>query len=182
MRDGPKSLASTWAAGVDPTNGQALVYDATNRLFLPADLVYDKIAARLRHSAVQSTANNTPVALTFDTEDYDSGGLHAAGNPTRLTAGIAGNYRIYGNVNWATGTGFRDLYIRKNGADILAYVRIPAVSGSGTLLTITTDDDLAAGDYVELVAVQNSGGALNVNFVARYSPVFGMRRVGEKLS
>ena len=59
-------------------------------------------------------------------------------------------------------------------------VRLPAVTGGTdvTALTIDTDWDMSATDYVELLAYQTSGGALNVVNGGNYSPEFMMHKVG----
>ena len=50
--------------------------------------------------------------------------------------------------------------------------------GDTTIIPVTTIYQLTAGDYVEVRAYQNSGGALNVNSTANYSPEFWMVRLG----
>jgi hypothetical protein len=47
--------------------------------------------------------------------------------------------------------------------------------------TVTTVYDLAAGDYLEVFAYQDSGGALNVQTNANYSPEFSMVLVAPAL-
>jgi hypothetical protein len=45
-------------------------------------------------------------------------------------------------------------------------------------MTIATDWVLAAGEYVEVMVAQVSGGALDVDFAANFTPVFSMTRIG----
>jgi len=125
------------------------------------------ISARIYNDAAQSTANATLTTLVFDQERYDTDGLHDPGsNPGRLTvpAGQGGKYIVTGNVAWASNaTGSRVVRIYKEGSDIVAEnVNLGGTAGV-LYMTVTTQIDLAATDYVELRVEQNSGGSLNVN-------------------
>jgi hypothetical protein len=46
------------------------------------------------------------------------------------------------------------------------------ISGSGTGMSVSTIVRLSVGDYLEAVVYQNSGGALNIDTYAEWSPVF----------
>ena len=120
---------------------------------------------KLVQSAGQTITTSTITALSFDTERYDSGGYHAAGNPTRITipTGMGGEYLFVGKVNWATNaTGLRFIWMIKNGDTterrgvISAGAAAGDTHGIGTVLPIT----LAAGDYMECYVFQSSGGNL----------------------
>lgn len=134
--------------------------------------------ARVSHSVAQSIATSTITALAFDGEQYDIGGLHdTATNNSRLTAVNAGHYSIGGTLRYAlNATGQRMIGIRLNGTTVIAYHWVDATAVIQTMLSITTDYELAANDYVELITHQNSGAALNVEAVAEYSPRFWIRR------
>ena len=83
--------------------------------------------------------------------------------PTRLTAQVAGRYQISGATMWSGGGGgtFRNTGILLNGTTYIALVTdAPIPSGGGQVLS--TLFELNAGDYVELVVEQNSGGGLNI--------------------
>jgi hypothetical protein len=139
----------------------------------------DNPAARVYHDAAQSIANNTLVALAFNSERYDNDTMHDnATNNSRLTAKTAGKYHIVGNVEFeANASNTRALIIRLNGATNISFLQVPPAAVA-TNLVISTTYSLSVGDYVELIAYQNSGGALNVNSSANYSPEFMMERVG----
>lgn len=137
------------------------------------------IAARVYNSGNLSIAHNTVTALTFDSERFDTDGLHStASNTSRLTAPVAGIYFVSGNIRWAAnGTGRRDLYIVVNGTTTVAADSRPPVSGADPIdQSISTLVNLAAGDYVELQVYQSSGGALNVEVAGAFSPDFMMSR------
>jgi hypothetical protein len=125
------------------------------------------ISARVYNDATQSIGDASLTTLVFDQTRYDPSGLHdPLSNPGRLTvpAGQGGTYIITGNVAWASNaTGNRIVRIYKEGSDIL--VENINLGGTAGILymTVTTQIDLAATDYVELRVEQNSGDTLNVN-------------------
>lgn len=125
------------------------------------------VRARMRISASQSIPSATQTAIIWTGNDYNVGGLWAAGNPTRLTAPGPGLYLITANGSWPFGTAgtYLAMGIARNGAALGVWEASvdqagPTDSGSSCSALI----HLNAGDYVELVAYQNSGAA--VNFVA----------------
>lgn len=136
--------------------------------------------ARVYNGADLPLANNTTTTLTFNAERYDSGDLHStAALTSRLTVPITGLYSIGACVAYASNaTGYRQTFVLLNGTTtIVDDLRAP-VSGVATVVNIATDYRLAAGDYVEVQAFQNSGGALNVVALPNFSPDFWMHRVG----
>jgi hypothetical protein len=119
-------------------------------------------------STAQSLANNVYVPLTFTSETIDRDNGHSnVTNPSRYTAQTAGYYLFNGQIQYAANvTGARRALWYVNGA-------LPVNNGGGffstssTLLAATATVIapplfvyLAVGDYVELNAFQNSGGAL----------------------
>lgn len=139
--------------------------------------VTDPPRCRVYNSASISLAHNTPTALTFDTETLDDGGLHSTSvNTSRITVPSdgAGWYSIGGCVRFAANTtGYREIKVQLNGATDLAIMRVPNSGATDDVrVTIHTEYPLAVGDYVELVATQNSGGALNATAAGVYSPMF----------
>jgi hypothetical protein len=135
-------------------------------------------SVRATHSANQSIPNATFTVLTFDGENFDTAAMHSTTvNPSRLTAPETGRYRITFTAAWAPhSTGVRQSYIRLNGgAPYIGYdVRPAAPAPFDTTTTVSIDYQLNAGDYVEAVVYQTSGGALNVfaNFLT-----FSMARI-----
>ncbi len=112
-------------------------------------------------SAGTSIVNNTTTAMNFDAEAYDIGNIHDNANPSRFTVPVTGYYRMSAIVWFQTNsTGFRQLYLKRGGTVNLASALIPAVNGANTMMVITTAAYLSAGDYVEVYALQNSGGDL----------------------
>jgi len=131
-------------------------------------------AARATKTTSQSIPNNQATVLTFDTEDFDTGtspGLHDPTSNTRLTAPISGVYQIDAGLGWASNpTGNRLFGLKLNGAALcchLAESRMQAPSTSEARQNVSDLVKLSAGDFVEAVALQTSGGnldAVNSNF------------------
>ena len=137
----------------------------------PSCRVYNTAAITLGTSGVATL-------LTFNAERYDTDGLHSTStNTSRLTvpAGWAGIWDIFATIEISgSATGLRQIYFRVNGATAVAAVTTNAVTGVGTQLSLSTHYKLAVGDYVEVMARQDSGGSLTVSVGANYSPEFGM--------
>lgn len=138
------------------------------------------IGARVYHNADQATATGTALAVAFNSERFDSDSIHSTvTNTTRLTCNTAGKYIVTGHASFdANNTGARQIYIRKNGTVIVAVMDTPPVSGQEMDLSVSTIVSLAANDYLELIAYQTSGSALNVKAHTEYSPEFAMTRLG----
>jgi hypothetical protein len=123
-------------------------------------------SARVYNSATISTTSGAFTALTFNTERWDTDEIHSTSSNTgRLTCVTPGIYSITGHVLWAANaTGQRIVQIRLNGSTYIGGGdrRMAATGGALTAQNAVTTHRLAAGDYVELVALQESGGALNV--------------------
>lgn len=131
---------------------------------------------RVRNSADITIATGTSTKLTFNTEDFDYGGMHSTSTNTgRITipTGGDGTYLIGAQVLWAAnGTGIRDINIKLNNTTYLAQ-NTALTAGAGTTMTMSTSTlvALTATDYIEVEVYQNSGG--NLSATAFYqSPCF----------
>lgn len=128
--------------------------------------------AGVYNNTTQSINDSTNTALTFNTEDFDVGAMHDTGsNTSRLTipASAGGLYWVNANTTFASNaTGYRHLFIRKNGT---TNVLTGALNlGNATTVTMINCSGilvLSAGDYLEIMAFQSSGGALNVGSATR---------------
>jgi hypothetical protein len=140
--------------------------------------------ARVSATATQSLTNNTSAKITFNTasstpniDSYDPKGWFDDAND-RIVIGQAGFYNITANVGFATNaTSRRLVQIQVNGAD-RGSVQVTASAAATTLLSISTNLYLALNDYVEVQALQQSGGALNTVFVAGVYPSLSVGRIG----
>ena len=137
------------------------------------------VRARVYNSGNITLSTASWTAVTFDSERWDTDSIHdVSANTDRLTCRTTGLYIIAGHVRFETdGTGNRGLYIAYNGATLIGMVRKDADSATPTVLTIATQYYMSVGDYLKLAAYQSSGGDLDVEAVANYSPEFMMVRV-----
>jgi hypothetical protein len=137
------------------------------------------VASRAYNSADQSISNATNVAVALNSENHDSDDIHDnSTNNTRLTAKTAGYYTVSGGITFASNsTGTRSVSIRKGGSTYIAAISQAASASGGTYIGVDTQFYLGANEYVELMAYQNSGGALNVLRISDHSPFFAMARV-----
>jgi hypothetical protein len=115
----------------------------------------------LARSADLSVPNNTETTVTWDTETFDVGGFHStSSNTSRITipTGKGGYYRISGFVGLfenPTQANSVSLRVKKNGT--LAY-QLQETATLQKELAFTFIINLAATDYVEMFAFQNTGG------------------------
>ncbi len=123
------------------------------------------VSCRATANANQSIANSTATVLAFGgTDAYDTEGFHdPGGNNTRHTipAGRGGTYHFLAGMQWASNpTGQRQMWLRLNGTITLGFV-LQNAAGGPHIMQVGGDASLVAGDYVEVVCQQSSGGALN---------------------
>ena len=147
------------------TDGSQLITAASQTTGLKWQTPQNVRAVR---TANQSISNSTDTAIQFnDTDDLDTNTLHdTVTNNTRITIAAAGVYLVGGRVKWAASTGgtLRQAWIRRGGSTELAKVTHPAAAGAGVLHEFEVIElrSFSAGDYIELMVQQDSGGALNV--------------------
>lgn len=147
-----------WAVGEVLTAANQLKY---------ASKASGKPLVHCTKSGSQSLANTTATPITWDTEAYDTDGIHdTVTNNSRFTVVTAGYYSVSCQVEWGgSATGVRDLWVRVNGV-ATDYLRnhkgsAPA-SNDCQLATGLIPVRLIAGDYFEFYAQQGSGGALSI--------------------
>lgn len=141
---------------------------------LPLAFLLDPPRCVVRQTVTQPIPHSSFTALTFTTEDSDNeatashlsgSGMHdPAVNPQRITARTAGTYMLAGAVSFPANTaGRRGCKWTVNGTDVpMSQALQPAPSTGALDLTARVKYvQLVAGDYVELRAFQDSGGALN---------------------
>lgn len=125
-----------------------------------------KYSALVYRTTTLSIANVTGTVIGFDSEDYDNGGLHSTSvNTSRITipTGGDGYYCCFGAATFEpNGTGGRATILAKNGAAVGAQCTTGAVASLHNCPFITKIIHLAAADYIEIIAYQDSGGNLNV--------------------
>ena len=138
-------------------------------------------SARVYNDAAQSIADSTTVYLAYNSESFDVGNLHDnSTNNSRLTFATAGVYFVGANISWGTTSdvGYRQVMFRVNGSTIIGQSALDgdAISSSPRQQSMTCWS-FDADDYVEFGVYQNTGGAINVNSLARYSADFWAARI-----
>lgn len=136
-------------------------------LYLNGKIFIDTPRCAAFHNTTQSINNAVLTALNLNSEDFDVGTMHdTAVNNTRVTipSGQGGLYLLIGQASFATNsTGVRSVAFRKNGTTTLSQVQVGADDGvSQSSVSHSHIVVLAAADYIELMAAQSSGGALNI--------------------
>jgi hypothetical protein len=136
-------------------------------------------AVRVTNSGDEATSDGVYATMTFNTSQYDNAAMHSSStNTSRLTARTTGVYDISGQVAWTgNAVGTRELIIMKNGAAFIGRSSIAANTTSVVEQQVSAQVDLRAGEYVELLARQNSGGQLNV-IAEDNEPMFAMHWLG----
>lgn len=135
------------------------------------NFLLDPPGAQLRQTVAQSASSGAFTAVTFTAEDYDNRSGHSTSvNTSRYTCQVAGRYQVSGKVTWAANaTGQRGSAWHVNGSLINAsQISVPAVNASAaySYAAATMTVLLAAGDYVELHAFQDTGGSLSTSVAA----------------
>lgn len=117
---------------------------------------------RVRMTGAQSIANNTQTAINWAAEYTDPGNLHDnSTNNERITIATSGFYIITAQGQWqAGGSGQRQLVIRKNGSTEIARAEVFSQT-AGFIQAVVAFDDLANGDYLEVLVLQLSGASLD---------------------
>lgn len=100
------------------------------------------------------------VFISFDTEDFDSTGSMFTPTSTTITVPDAGFYELKGWVQYAaSAAGVRSMQLTVNGISVVDDSRTSPNSTLG--LSVGIGKLLAAGDVIQLVGSQTSGGNLN---------------------
>lgn len=128
--------------------------------------------------ANQTIPDDTDTAVSFSHAIYDTNTIWDENQPTKLTAAKTGTYWSHGAIEYAADAdGYRQLAIRKEGADIQTLARIPSLGASVTTpVQVGAYVYLAQGESIELVTRHTAGAALDI-LAANGGPRFGMHLV-----
>lgn len=162
------TAASTPANLSVGTNGQVLTADSTASTGLAWTTISTGsafVGCSLENGSI-SISNNTDTILTFSSELYDTDAMHStSSNTSRITipSGKGGYYEFRWSMVWDNNSsGNRRIRLLKNGS---SYEIGPILTIKGNGLTGLSNSSVVstiAGDYWELQAFQDCGGALNV--------------------
>jgi hypothetical protein len=167
---GSPTVVSRGGMTLRPVSPSSLTVEATAHLQQPG--------CRLTNSVAQVLTNDTFTAIAFDTQRWQRGGIHSTTtNNTRITISDTGKWLVGGNLGYEPhATGRRMILIRVDGTVYETAIANPGFApsvGLGNLgLATNTVLDLTAGQYVELIGYQSSGGDLDILKFANMSPEF----------
>lgn len=170
------TLLLSWSSPSTQSTGDLITAAIWNQNVVDNTLfLYDPPGCRVYNSGNESITASTPTVVTFDTERFDTDGIHSTSSNTgRLTCQTAGVYLIVAHGVWASAPGSGSYTsIRLNGTTDIA--KISVTTASLTNMSIATIYKLGASDYVENVVLQGSGGPINLSAVGNSSPEFGMQ-------
>ncbi len=142
------------------------------------DLIPTPVAsknARVYSSANQSIADTTFTAITFNSELYDTSNFHSTSSDNTkivFTADTEGKYHVGATVLYGTSAGSGIVGIRLNGSTILAYATGTLSGTFNAAVHCSADYEFVAGDYIEVIAYQDSGGSLNSVSLLHRGPGF----------
>lgn len=122
------------------------------------------------NNAVQSIPDNSSTAANFNSENFDTNGIHSGGSPTRFTcpAGFDGIWEVTYKVKFAgNSSGVRFAFLRKNNTGDVnnipgSTIGTEAPPSTNFITNGVVPVALVAGDYLELMIYQNSGGSLDI--------------------
>lgn len=124
--------------------------------------------------------NTTNTVLPFDSENFDTDGMHDnSTDNSRITIQTSGTYIFGFDGRWENdGSGFRRIQLRKNGSTIVGEQHTENVGGSIEMYQCVTFpiQEAVATDFFEILAFQNSGGALDME-AATPDPTFWAHRL-----
>jgi hypothetical protein len=140
-----------------------------------------QLGCRVYNSATRNLSTNNLAALLWDTNLTDTDGMHSTtSNTSRIYANWTGWYHIQATVAWDTSggsTGYRQLQILLNGVTTIATAAATPASGGACQMSVSCDRYFTAGDYVEIMAYQNSGVTLAIAPTSEYTPICSMVRI-----
>lgn len=168
-----------------PPGAGVLYFDSTLGRFRASENsrpyfdAFPREGCRTYNSVAQAVPNGVPTALTFDTNRYDPFSMHSV---TRITIPRSGNYVVGGCIEFAAAAGgYRRISVRANGVtEVVAQSTLSLGAGADTVINTECIYQFTSGDYLELVAFQNSGGPINANAAPNYSAEFWCGRIHDQ--
>jgi hypothetical protein len=141
--------------------------------------------ASLRETAAQSAfSSGSANKVNLTVVDEDTHGYALGSSRLTVPAGLGGLYHLHAVVAWnspgATSTGYRLVWITKNGATIIVQTGLYAPASVIAPQMASAYKRLAAGDYLELFVQHSQGSALAiVNNAGEHAPLLQLNRVGD---
>jgi hypothetical protein len=129
---------------------------------------FETIGARVARASSLSVSSGSPTVIDFTgaTADFNSGVWEGVTHPTRFTAPYAGKYFAAASVLWeginSGGRSKRQLQIGVNGTFSSQAVKSNIIKTGQQRQTVSGLLKLAANDYVEFSAYQDSGSTIHL--------------------
>ncbi len=113
-------------------------------------------------SQTVSTSTNTALSFVSGGVRWDDAGWWDAATPTRFTFAEDMRVKFGGEIQFSgNALGCRYVWVRLNGTTRIASFRCaPCGASLATLIQVAGRYEFSAGDYIELIAWQDSGTAL----------------------
>jgi len=135
-------------------------------------------------SAAQSIPDTSATALLWDSELYDTDGMHStASNTDRITCQTAGRYMFLATIYWSGGgaAGLRQTVFTQNGAEGAWCMRMEQFGiANAVTQTIVAFANMSVGDYVGVEVYQTSGAPKDAGAAGppAYISCFATERIG----
>lgn len=173
---GSETNPFTVSANFDPDTNNLLSCSAAGILAQLPTAILTPPKCQAYNSTNISLATDDGQVVALDSERYDNGAMHSTvTDNSRITFTTAGIYIITFNCAFAANaTGDRSAFIRKNGQDFIAMSQKHAFATQECGMSVTVHEMFEVGEFVEAIAKQDSGGALNL-LATRYSPILSVR-------
>jgi hypothetical protein len=123
-----------------------------------------------RVAALTHTTTGTYQTIAFDTEHFDTAGMWSPGAPTGVTITTPGIHRFSTHILFSTAAGsiVEVIIIQVNGVDIAQH-NITSTAGGFDGLALDVTAPVVAGDFVRVLARQDSGGNLTYNVGSQFN-------------
>jgi hypothetical protein len=118
----------------------------------------------LQVGSALTLVNGANTTMTWDTEDFDYGGLHVAGSANVIVT-KAGVWKARGSLLLPARTDWQTVgaCIARNGVNLPTFERWgPSAVGNQRSVTVTTNALYAVGDTISLVGFQTNVAAASV--------------------
>lgn len=180
--DSPATIYTTDTQGSSSTDANLPPYGGVRWAIVAQSASYAQGYASLSRSSTQSIPDATSEPVDWDSESSDGVTIDLGTDPDRVTFTRDGTWLVSAQATWAANsTGYRRLqgYLYDS-ADVF---KAAIVSDFPTSFPSPNQHPqqatgifrVTAGDYMRFVAVQNSGGALNLEAGARLDLVEVLR-------
>lgn len=135
-------------------------------------------SAKLTQSAgSKSIPNNAVTTLPVDTIAFNN--MMDTSITNTIKVKLDGRYLIGAHVRWATSAvGRRVVQFQRNGTTLISVASMAPIAGVQTDQGSVTMENLTVGDTLIVQVYQDSGGALNIETGASFSPLFWVHRLG----